>query len=67
MHTYYYKIVKQLKSLKIIIVAPTCLGLHKQLLLLLLLLLFAAIGLLSGGSGYRYCGCIYSHNTDNCK
>jgi len=29
MHTNYYKIVKQLKSLKIIIVAPTCFGLHK--------------------------------------
>jgi len=30
MHTNYYKIVKQLKSLKIITVAPTCFGLHKQ-------------------------------------
>jgi len=29
MHTNYYKIVKQLKPLKIIIVAPTCFGLHK--------------------------------------
>ena len=29
MHTDYYKIVKQLKSLKIIIVAPTCFGLPK--------------------------------------
>ena len=29
MHKNYYKIVKQLKSLKIIIVAPTCFGLHK--------------------------------------
>ena len=29
MHTKYYKIVKQLKSFKIIIVAPTCFGLHK--------------------------------------
>ena len=29
MHTNYYKIVKQLKSFKIIIVAPTCFGLHK--------------------------------------
>jgi len=29
MHTNYYKIVKQLKSLKILIVAPTCFGLHK--------------------------------------
>jgi len=29
MHTYYYKIVKQLKSYKIVIVAPTCFGLHK--------------------------------------
>jgi len=28
-HTNYYKIVKQLKSFKIIIVAPTCFGLHK--------------------------------------
>ena len=29
MHTNYYKTVKQLKSFKIIIVAPTCFGLHK--------------------------------------
>jgi len=29
MHTNYYKIVKQLKSFQIIIVAPTCFGLHK--------------------------------------
>jgi len=29
MHTNYYKIVKQLKSFNIIIVAPTCFGLHK--------------------------------------
>ena len=29
MHTNYYKIVKHLKSFKIIIVAPTCFGLHK--------------------------------------
>jgi len=29
MHTNYYKIVKQLKSFKIIIVALTCFGLHK--------------------------------------
>jgi len=29
MHTNYYKIVKQLKSFKIIIVAQTCFGLHK--------------------------------------
>jgi len=29
MHTNYYKIVKRLKSFKIIIVAPTCFGLHK--------------------------------------
>ena len=29
MHTNYYKIVKQLKSFKIIVVAPTCFGLHK--------------------------------------
>ena len=29
MHTNYYKIVKQLKSFKIITVAPTCFGLHK--------------------------------------
>jgi len=29
MHTNYYKIVKQLKSFKIIIFAPTCFGLHK--------------------------------------
>jgi len=29
MHTNYYTIVKQLKSFKIIIVAPTCFGLHK--------------------------------------
>jgi len=29
MHTNYYKIVKQLKSLKITIVAPTCFRLHK--------------------------------------
>ena len=29
MHTNYYKIVKQLKSFKIIIVVPTCFGLHK--------------------------------------
>ena len=29
MHTNYYKIVKQLKSFEIIIVAPTCFGLHK--------------------------------------
>jgi len=29
MHTNYYKIFKQLKSFKIIIVAPPCLGLHK--------------------------------------
>ena len=29
MHTNYYKIVKQLKSFRIIIVAPTCFGLHK--------------------------------------
>ena len=29
MHTNYYKIVKQLKSFKIIIVAPACFGLHK--------------------------------------
>jgi len=29
MHTNYYKIVKQLKSFKIIIVASTCFGLHK--------------------------------------
>ena len=29
MHTNYCKIVKQLKSFKIIIVAPTCFGLHK--------------------------------------
>jgi len=29
MHTNYYKIVKLLKSFKIIIVAPTCFGLHK--------------------------------------
>jgi len=28
-HTNYYKIVKQLKSFKIIIVALTCFGLHK--------------------------------------
>jgi len=28
-HTNYYKIVKQLKSFKIIIVAPTCFDLHK--------------------------------------
>ena len=28
-HTNYYKIVKKLKSFKIIIVAPTCFGLHK--------------------------------------
>ena len=29
MHTNYYKVVKQLKSFKIIIVVPTCFGLHK--------------------------------------
>ena len=29
MHTNYYRIVKLLKSFKIIIVAPTCFGLHK--------------------------------------
>jgi len=29
MHKHYYKIVKQLKSFKIIIVAPTCFSLHK--------------------------------------
>jgi len=29
MHKNYYKIVKKLKSFKIIIVAPTCFGLHK--------------------------------------
>ena len=29
MHANYYKIVKQLKSFKIITVAPTCFGLHK--------------------------------------
>ena len=29
MDTNYYKIVKELKSFKIIIVAPTCFGLHK--------------------------------------
>jgi len=29
MDTNYYKIVKQLKSFKIIIVSPTCFGLHK--------------------------------------
>jgi len=29
MHTNYYKIVKQLKSYKIITVAPACFGLHK--------------------------------------
>jgi len=29
MYINYYKIVKQLKSFKIIIVAPTCFGLHK--------------------------------------
>jgi len=29
MHTNYYKIFKQLKSFKIIIVVPTCFGLHK--------------------------------------
>jgi len=29
MHTNYYKIVKQIKSFKIILVAPTCFGLHK--------------------------------------
>jgi len=29
MHTEYYKIVKELKSFKIIKVAPTCFGLHK--------------------------------------
>jgi hypothetical protein len=29
LHTNYYKIVKQLKSFKIIIVAATCFGLHK--------------------------------------
>jgi len=29
MHTNYYKIVKLLKSFKIIIVAPKCFGLHK--------------------------------------
>jgi len=29
MHTNYYEIVKLLKSFKIIIVAPTCFGLHK--------------------------------------
>jgi len=29
MHTNYYKIVKQLKPFKIIIVVPTCFGLHK--------------------------------------
>jgi len=30
MHTDYYKIVKQLKSFKIIIVAPTCFGLQNH-------------------------------------
>jgi len=30
MHTNYYKICKLLKSFKIIIVAPTCFGLHEQ-------------------------------------
>jgi len=29
MHTNYYKVVKQLKSFKIIIVAATCFGLHE--------------------------------------
>jgi len=29
MQTNYYEIVKQLKSFKIIIVVPTCFGLHK--------------------------------------
>ena len=29
MQTNYYKVVSQLKSFKIIIVAPTCFGLHK--------------------------------------
>ena len=29
-HTNYYKIVKQLKSFIIMIVAPTCFGLHEQ-------------------------------------
>jgi len=29
MHTNCYKTVKQLKSYKIIIVSPTCFGLHK--------------------------------------
>jgi len=29
MHTNYYRIVKQLKSFKIITVAPACFGLHK--------------------------------------
>ena len=31
MHTKYYKILKELESFKIIIVAPTCFGLHKPL------------------------------------
>ena len=30
MHTTYYKIFKHLKSFKILIVAPTCFGLHKS-------------------------------------
>jgi len=32
MHTNYYKILEQLNSFKIIIVAPTCFGLHKPYL-----------------------------------
>ena len=58
MHTNYYKSVKQLKSFKIIIVAPTCFALHKP----------------SSGSSqpvlrwsYRYCGCICSIPTHSRK
>ena len=58
MHTNYYKIVKQLTSFKIIIVAPTRFGLHKPL----------SFNLDSARST-RMAGMnkICSHNTDNFK
>jgi len=51
MQTNYYKIVKQLKSFKVIIVVPTRFGLHKP----------------SSGSSLPVLRCICSHNTDNFK
>jgi len=64
-----YKIFKQLKSFKIIIVAPTCFGLHKPSSGNPPNMCFAKVAMLISVTyiviwSYRYSGCICSYCTD---